>query len=280
MQLSHSISASEYFGIDAVNQTLLKQVLRSPAHAKAYLAGDKVPTSAMMLGTAAHAAILNPENFDNEVAIQPDINRRTKDGKEQYKRFLASADGKAIINRDQSVDCIQVGHSVSRSKSAVDLLRSGATEQSFVWVDEKTKLTCKARLDVYDGENKKVVDLKTTVDASPDGFARSVAKFGYHIQAAFYLRAASRMPTAIEAWKDGWRFYIVAVETSSPYAVASYTLDQRAIIEGDKKVDQALGVWSECQLLDDFRGYPDTVTSLSLPMWALTEPEDAGLQGA
>ena len=65
MQAVHSstISADEYFAIDAVNQSLLKEVLRSPAHASAYLGHPKKATAAMQLGTAVHSTLLNAPNF-------------------------------------------------------------------------------------------------------------------------------------------------------------------------------------------------------------------------
>ena len=265
------ISAEEYFSVDAVNQSLLKEVLRSPAHAASYVGHPKKPTAAMQLGTAVHATILNAANFENEVVVQPEINRRTKDGKAEYEKFLYRSQGKAVITREQAVTCMHVANSVAGSRKAARLLGGGMTEQSFLWKDERTALTCKARIDVLLKDEKKIVDLKTTADASPSGFARTVSKFGYHIQAAFYLRAVSGLPRGIDALKEGWQFYIVAVETSCPYAIASYKLDQRAIIEGDKMIDKALTLWAEATLLDEFSGYPDTITTLSLPSWALTE---------
>jgi len=276
---SSTISAEEYFSIEAVNQSLLKEVLRSPSHASSYLANPKKSTVAMQLGTAVHSTLLNADNFDNEVIVQPDINRRTKDGKVEYERFLAKTIGRAIITREQAVHCMHISQSVSRSREAMNLIGYADTEQSFLWKDGRTALTCKARVDAISPTDKKVVDLKTTADASPRGFARSVVKFGYHIQAAFYLRAVSGLPTGNDATKEGWKFYIVAVETSQPYAVASYKLDQRAIIEGDKMVDKALSLWAEATLLDEYSGYPDVITTLSLPSWALTEVEELGNKG-
>tara|TARA_R110000824_G_scaffold6213_2_gene28745 strand:- start:2911 stop:3762 length:852 start_codon:yes stop_codon:yes gene_type:complete len=272
-----TISAQEYFAIEAVNQSLLKEVLRSPSHASSYLGHTKKATNAMQLGTAVHSTLLNADNFDNEVIVQPDINRRTKDGKVEYEKFLAKSKGKAVITREQAVHCMHIANSISRSREAMSLIGYADTEQSFLWKDETTALTCKARIDAIHPEDKKVVDLKTTADASPHGFARSVMKFGYHIQAAFYLRAASGLTRGIDAIKDGWQFYIVAIETSQPYAVACYKLDQRAIIEGDKMIDKALTLWAEATLLDEYSGYPDVITTLSLPEWALTE--DLGNKG-
>lgn len=277
---SDTISPNEYFDIDAVNQTLIKHVLRSPAHAKAYLAGDKPPTPAMQFGTAVHASILNSDNFSNEVAVKPDINRRTAAGKVQHEKFLNTSKGLAVITSQQAADCINIAMSIRNSETASRLLNSSHKEQSYLWEDPLTRIVCKARVDVCHPASKQVVDLKTTTDASEQGFARTIAKFGYHIQAAFYLRAASGFDTAVEAYNDGWRFYIVAVETASPFSVASYKLDQRAIIEGDKMVYKGLVAWAESQLLDTFPGYDDRIISISLPRWALTEPEDTGLLGA
>lgn len=278
--ITNNLSTEEYFALDAVNQTLLKHVLRSPSHAALYVSSDDKPTAAMQFGTAVHATLLNPDNFDNEVAIKPDINRRTKDGKVQWEKFVLLTNGKAIIDQEQAAACISINHSLSLNETARDLIASGDHEQSFVWTDERTRLLCKARCDVVDNSGKRVIDFKTAADASPSGFARSVAKFGYHIQASFYLRAASGLPTAHAAYKDGWRFMIVAAESVKPYPVASYKIDERALIEGDKKIDLALGRWAESLLLNEFQGYPDELVTLSLPAWALTEPEDLGLQGA
>mgnify|MGYP003145821702 CR=1 FL=1 len=274
--VSTQISAAEYHSMKAVNQTLIKEILRSPAHAHAYLNAGKSPTPAMCLGTAVHASILNPENFDNEVIVQPKINRRTKDGKAQYEKFMQTSGDRAVIKADQAANCVNVTAAVNRNKTAQDLLANTGREETYLWEDDKTGLVCKARIDAI--KDKTVIDLKTTADASPNGFARSVAKFGYHIQAAFYIRAASGM-RAFDAWKDGWRFNFIAVETNKPYAVACYTLDRTAVLEGERQVDKALGVWAESTLLDTFCGYPDEIKELSLPSWALVDPEEYGLEG-
>lgn len=268
-----TISAEEYFSIDAVNQSLIKHILRSPAHGKSYASSDNKPTPAMQLGTAVHTTILNPDNFAHECVVKPDINRRTKDGKIAYEKFLAMAKGRAVITVEQAATCLNVANQLALSSRAGLLLSGTEREQSFLWRDDKTQLTCKARIDALSYDDKSVVDLKTTIDASPDSFARTIVKFGYHVQAAFYLRAASTLNTGHEAVRNGWTFSIIAVETSNPYAVACYKLDERAIIEGDKLIDKALALWLDATTLGQYKSYPDELTTLSLPTWALTEPE-------
>jgi exodeoxyribonuclease VIII len=267
------LDGDSYFTVDAVNQTLLKQVLKSPAHAREYLKSPMKPSAAMLLGTAVHTAMLEPEVFDSQVVVIPDINKRTKEGKLQWKAFTAGAEGKTILTKQQAVDCIQIGHRVARSDAVNRIVNSGAHEVSIGFEDEKTGLACKARIDILDTNGKHVVDIKTTADASMYGFSRSCAKFLYHLQAAFYLRAASGHSKGIDAYKDGWRFTIIAVETSAPYGVAIYKFDQRAICEGDDLVDIALKSWSDAKMFDEFDDYPDEVQELSLPAWALKEQE-------
>ena len=62
-------------------------------------------------------------------------------------------------------------------------------EIAIVWDDPETGLRCKARIDFvseYDGWTV-VGDLKSSINAAPKQWARAVANYGYHRQAAFYL---------------------------------------------------------------------------------------------
>jgi len=86
-------------------------------------------------------------------------------------------------------------------------------EASIFAEDEETGLPLKARPDLW-VEDHTLVDIKTTDDASPDAFARTVTTFGYHLQAAHYLTM-----TGAE------NFIFVAVERKAPYAVGIYRLD-------------------------------------------------------
>jgi exodeoxyribonuclease VIII len=137
------------------------------------------------------------------------------------------------------------------------LLADGKAEQSFWWTDTATGMRCKCRPDWYYGST--VVDIKTTTDASPQAFARSVATFAYHVQAAHYLEGLSDRCQ---------RFVFVAVEKTHPHAVAVYELDADALALGRTTRDNALDVIAGCQAAGVWPGYSDTVQTLSLPKWA------------
>ena len=67
----------------------LKVMLRSPAHYHASLLFPQKTTPEMLLGSALHTAVLQPELFDEEYMELPKLDRRTKEGKELYKSYFA-----------------------------------------------------------------------------------------------------------------------------------------------------------------------------------------------
>ena len=86
-----------------------------------------------------------------------------------------------------------------------------------------TGILCRCRPDFW-REDDIIVDVKTTEDASPEEFSRSLAKWRYHVQAPFYMDgielATGRRPKG---------FVFLVVEKKPPYAVAAYTLDPESI---------------------------------------------------
>jgi exodeoxyribonuclease VIII len=104
-----------------------------------------------------------------------------------------------------------------------------------------------------------VVDLKTTTDASPAGFAKSVATFRYHVQASHYLAGLH----------GAERFVFIAVEKTAPYAVAVYELDAAALAAGEQLRQRDIRVIADCQATKEWPGYGDDCQTLALPSWAL-----------
>jgi exodeoxyribonuclease VIII len=146
--------------------------------------------------------------------------------------------------------------SVRSHQAAAALLRDGKAEQSFWWDDTPTGLRCKCRPDWYTGNT--IVDLKTTTDASPKGFARSVAQWRYHVQQNHYLAGT---------FAD--RFVFIAVEKTYPYAVGVYELDETAALHGEAERRNNLQTIADCRAIAEWPGYGNTIQPLSLPNWAL-----------
>lgn len=154
---------------------------------------------------------------------------------------------------------------------------SGLPEQSVYWVDAITGELCRCRPDWWhqDARGDILVDLKTTEDASPEGFARSVAKWRYHVQAAMYSdgveAATGRKPRA---------FVFIAVEKKAPHAVGVYALDAASIDAGRVEYRADLSRYAECRATGVWPGYSDKIQPISLPVWFMRQHEAANAEQA
>lgn len=254
---------TEYLAAPGVSQSQLKDLAVSPLHYHARHVAKMAPretTAAMRLGSALHALVLEPETFDSSYVVQT-WDARTKAGKEERDAALAS--GRVVLDGDDADDLRSMAAALMAHPVASRILAERVhTEHPIFWTDADSGLRCKARLDAVSaiGSASAIVDLKSTTDASPEGFARQVANLGYHVQAAHYL--------------DGWRacggdaetFVFVVVEKSAPYAVAVYELDTEALAIGDMKRRSLLDLLAECRRADRWPGYQ--TQTISLPRWA------------
>jgi exodeoxyribonuclease VIII len=249
-------SNADYHADPAISASHLHAVAASPYHYfSRFLAPDRPPsvqTAAMKLGSLTHCAVLEPDELSKRYGIAPD--RRSNAGKAVAAEMEAA--GIEAVTAPEMEQAMAMAASVRSHQAAAALLRDGKAEQSFWWDDIPTGLRCKCRPDWYTGTI--IVDLKTTTDASPKGFAKSVANWRYHIQQNHYL-----------AGTFAERFIFIAVEKTYPYAVGVYELDETAALHGEAERRNNLQTIADCRAIGEWPGYGNTIKPLSLPNWAL-----------
>jgi exodeoxyribonuclease VIII len=139
----------------------------------------------MRIGSLTHLAVLEPDLFASSCAVIPSIDRRTKQGKSEFDAFAAEHPESELITSDEHSRILAIRDSVHSHSIAAKLLsKIDQVEVSTFWQDTDTGVFCKCRPDAV-LQNGMLIDLKTTQDAG-DGFAQSVRKYRYHVQAAFY----------------------------------------------------------------------------------------------
>jgi hypothetical protein len=218
----------------------------------------------MRLGTALHTHVLELSRWDEEIAVAPgDINRRTKEGREQWAAFEANAKRKTVITADDAEVVMAMGRSIMRHPGAVMLLGlQGKAETTHMWTDATYGLECKCRPDWLTDDGSIVVDLKTTRDASPRGFGRSIADYRYHVQAGWYMNGLEAA-----SGKRPDQFIFICVETTAPYAVAVYAADAQMIERGYQQAMDDLGKLAVCKAANSWPSYSDQIEPISLPAW-------------
>jgi hypothetical protein len=246
------ISDVEYFAADGLsNSYLWRLISKTPAHAQISV----IPTPAMDLGTAVHLAILQPEEASKKI-IQGPIDRKGNKWKDALE--ASESAGNILLTEKDYTTAMKMRDRVWNDPNFAAIL-SGADakyETAAFWTYRG--YWCKLKLDV--ALPSVIVDLKTSSDASPRGFAQSVAKFGYHQQAASYKYGWSQASgAAIDT------FLFLVIETNPPYAPAIYELDAPSLAEGWASWNAAIRLYTQCVEANHFPAYAAEKVLLSLP---------------
>ena len=129
--------------------------------------------------------------------------------------------------------------SLHDNKQASDLInQQGPCEQAVRWIEEQAEVLSKAMRDKIACGGTLIVDLKTSADPTPQGFAKSVVNFGYHRQAAWYLDGH-----AAATGNDAVGMVFIVVGKEPPHDVACYELDYEAITLVVNRIKRTFGVW-------------------------------------
>jgi len=218
-------------------------------------------------GQMFHAAILEPEEFDNRFVVLPEgIEYRSKDGK-GLKADIEAA-GKTPIKYDAwNASQKMMGkflahpffkeHDPKRALKEIAIIGDG--------------VRCKPDLLFVYGTHAICVDLKTCADASPYGFERSAYRMGYHIQAAWY----SNIVEALYGVKC--HFVFGCAEKSVAYIPAFYKASTEMVELGRKHYMQAWGDIRGCVESGVWTGYDSEVMILDAPAWAYEADTDESI---
>lgn len=257
----YGMPAEDYHAIEGMSSSGSGKMLKSPAHFRLMRTRPNQPTPTMQFGTAVHEGTLEPDSFAARVVAAPEVNKRTKDGKADFFAFAEANAGRIILSTDDFARAQHCIEAVRSHPGAIRLLAGAEIETSLFWIDGKYKVPCKARIDIR--SHGGITDLKTTSDASPEDFAKSIANFGYMRQAAHYFSGHEH---ALDRTPEFFAF--IAVESVEPYAVACYEMPSNGILAGAHEMDIVLERYAAALAAGRWPGYPETIETITLPRWA------------
>ena len=220
-------------------------------------------TKAMADGTAVHAFFLERDKFDTDFVIKPaDMRLNTKAGKE----WALEHQSKIIIDSELGNNLYEMEKSFMDSPAKLIYDIKGQTELSYFWDDLGT-IKGKCRPDWLSDDGSIVVDIKTTTDASPRGFQKSISTWGYHLQLGWYLRGLRKLGVPAE------QFIFIAIEKTAPFCVGVYRADQEMINFAMKELDQLMPEIQTAMVSNEFPDYTPEITSIGLPPWMTDKKE-------
>lgn len=254
------LSNAEYHKHSAISKSSLDAINRSPAYYKWLQTHEREETPAMKMGSAVHTAVLEEHEFLDRYVMAPECDRRTKAGKALWAAFQEEYQEHIVLTSKDWNLCMDIANSVKMHPQAARLLQGGQAEVSHFWEEDGVEMRC--RPDYL--TNDYIVDLKTTQDASPTGFAKSIMNFRYHVQEAHYT-ASTKLPS---------KFYFIAVEKTAPYMVGVYQLDPQFLEMGMEARERNIRTLLQCQSLDSWPGYTaGNIDIIHPPSWALPRKE-------
>lgn len=224
------------------------------------------------MGKAVHSLILE---YEKQAVVRGPSDRRGNKWKEAKQQ--AEQKGKILLTERDYDTALEIAESALFNS---EFLRSKISNKNFISEAsiftrcKKTGMLIKCRPDGLiipesDKGKGEILDIKTTHDASPNGFQRELRKYNYDLQIAFYMhtmRCAS-LPCS--------EMYLVAIEKTPPYAVGVHVLSEIYIKHAEKRMIQTLEKMKHAEVSQDFStGWPE-INQVHLPAWLEDDMEDA-----
>ncbi len=284
MGLVLNMPFDEYLAIDALSASGLKHFARSPWHLKNRVKVEQ--TRPMLRGSLAHCAQLEPDAMAARYIVTPENAPRRptaaqwnakKPGPDSvaamdwWRDFTARCEGRQIVTHDEySITQAQL-RAVQAEPYLAALFSRGYGESSIFWVDKASGVYCKARPDwiqPLDGGSVRMAELKTTIDESPEGFSRTMARLGYHRARAHYISGFE------QATGQKVAEYVFAAVTSAPPVLAvPYWLDEETVTQAADEYAEHMDRFAWCLREDKWPAYGDGPQLISLPAWAKRSSE-------
>jgi hypothetical protein len=266
------VTDEDYFSALAWNHSALKYMEDSPRAATYRMGHRSDKTSdAKALGSFAHMLLLQPDRV-GFATVDPPINPKTGEpyGRttKAFAEYQALHKGKLIVSEDERVDAVRMVSEI-RENDILEPVFTAASYREMVMVWHERELLCKAKVDAFDAQLGLLADLKTTESVNPVKFAKSVVKYGYHTQAAFYVRGA------VACGFDPDVAYVIGAVQREPYDACAFEFSPEFAKIGDVKVAEWIDAAVKCEINEDWPGSPKGVQRLSPPGWLMSQFADA-----
>jgi exodeoxyribonuclease VIII len=265
------VSIRDYHTSDGLSNSSITKILDCPKRFKcAYY--EEESTDSMKLGTAVHTMTLEPHLFEDRFFVLDEGVRKTSS---LIKSIKEESPDKEIINHTTYECAKAMSFSLLSHPLAKQFSDShGNVENSIFWQHKDSDIILKSRPDFFNDHC--IIDIKTTRDASPASFSKSIFNFGYHKQAAL---AVDGLATFIE--KAHETVVLLVVESKFPYVTAAYGLSNECIEQGRREYQIGVEKFKECKEKDEWPSYVgkdgQPIIEIDLPVWAYDQERNTNL---
>lgn len=274
----YDMPPEEYHAHPALSSSAIRRLMPPsvPALFRYWQTHEMPTTRSMDKGSIAHTYVLTEGEVVGEVDA-PDY--RTKAAREE--RDAVRASGRIPLLKHEHDTVKAMAAEIRRNKLAMAILdpSKGRPEVSLFWDEEPDDdglvVPCRARIDwlrVPTVGRVTGLDYKTCTDVSRAGIEKSVARYSYDVQEHHYERGALRTGVAAA----DFTFLFLFQDTNPPYLCHVVQLPPEWKALAERRWKAALDLYRRCVAADEWPGYGDEITELSMPRWV----EDRALEDA
>lgn len=254
-----NVPSEIYHRWECVNNTRLSWLnAGTPASMRAKIFDPPKSTPALKLGSAIHAAFLQPDLFEKEYLVATGCVEKTGKGTNcsrngsvyrNGKWYCGQHDplngaavehGKIVLPQDDFDLCLRMRDAAWAHPGVRDLMKDAQVELSTVAVDG-IGLTRKCRFDVLPVAAPWLVDVKSTDAESEEDYQWSLYHCGYHRQAWSYLDQAERLGHR----RDD--FVHLVLPKNPPHIPALIPIGKLSIEKGRDEVERLSKLYKRCQ---------------------------------
>lgn len=266
MSILYDLPDHEYHSRKELSSTGARRILDSPARFRYWEDNPQPAKAAFDLGSATHSKILGVGAGTVEYPLEhltPSGNASTKAATVEWEREVRAA-GLIPISASDAARVDAMSEAVLADREARAVLE-GIAGREVTIITEVDGVPVRARFDLYDGTD--AADLKSTRDASPKGFNRSVGTYGYHVQSHWYDDAHEA-----ETGSRLRSFKFLVVESMPPHLVGVYDLDVMWDDIAAGATQKARSLYRECTESGVWPGYG--AHTLTAPTWAVFDADE------
>ena len=259
-----------------ISASRLKKIKKSTAH---FLTPDKSERKKHFdIGHAFELYLVEPSTFHESVAIfredeRPELEKTfaSTKNKQWKENFYTVNESKYIISYEDFQMILEMTKNCKNDPFIKEMLDKAKLQPSIFYKTENS-VYFKTRPDIVSftkcGERMNIIDIKTALDGSPQGFAKASANLDYPVQCGTQIMGVEKFfGKQVENY-----FYLVA-EKESPYNATMYYVDDT---DKGQFVDLCHNLLDKAKTAIETkqkRGYsenadnPQGVLKLNIPVW-------------
>jgi hypothetical protein len=237
-------------------------------------------------GNIMDCKVLAPEKFLERFAVKPatypaeDGTAKPWNGNSKWcKQWLADHTSQECIGAEKHTETNNAVKFLYGDPEAREFIKCSRKQVMVVaeYADEETGLIVPVKILIdllpatgHPKFGKGIGDYKSTSDAHPFPWGRSVNTYGYAVQAAFYIDVYS---AAVPQERD--TFYHVIQESEPPWEVGKRILSQEFLEIGRMRYLEALQLYCQCLKANVWPPYEMAKPGrLIIDGWLVTSPEN------